>query len=176
MADRLISINTDSTAGLRFPAQVRDEINVVADARIAASSVSVSSISAIGTPSSSTFLRGDGAWAVAGSGGGGEPVIAAGTTSQYWRGDKTWQTLPAHSADSTLLARANHTGTQAAVTISDFSTAADARITAATGVGVQAYSAALTAWAGKTAPSGAVVGTTDTQVLTNKTIDRKSVV
>lgn len=24
-------------------------------------------------------------------GGGGEPVITAGTTSQYWRGDKTWQ-------------------------------------------------------------------------------------
>ncbi len=27
------------------------------------------------------------------SGLGGEPVISAGTTSQYWRGDKTWQTL-----------------------------------------------------------------------------------
>jgi hypothetical protein len=24
-----------------------------------------------------------------------EPVIAAGTTAQYWRGDKTWQALPA---------------------------------------------------------------------------------
>jgi hypothetical protein len=24
-----------------------------------------------------------------------EPTIAAGTTSQYWRGDKSWQTLPA---------------------------------------------------------------------------------
>lgn len=27
------------------------------------------------------------------SGLGGEPAIAAGTTSQYWRGDKSWQTL-----------------------------------------------------------------------------------
>ena len=27
------------------------------------------------------------------SGLGGEPTITAGTTSQYWRGDKTWQTL-----------------------------------------------------------------------------------
>ncbi|CAB4126252.1 hypothetical protein UFOVP153_61 [uncultured Caudovirales phage] len=27
------------------------------------------------------------------SGLGGEPAITAGTTSQYWRGDKTWQTL-----------------------------------------------------------------------------------
>ena len=28
-------------------------------------------------------------------GGGGEPVITAGTTSQYWRGDKTWQDFDA---------------------------------------------------------------------------------
>lgn len=39
----------------------------------------------------------------------------------------------ANSADATLLARANHTGTQLAATISDFSTAADARITNAVG-------------------------------------------
>lgn len=26
-----------------------------------------------------------------------EPVIASGTTAQYWRGDKTWQTLPSTS-------------------------------------------------------------------------------
>lgn len=37
----------------------------------------------------------------------------------------------ANSADATLLARANHTGTQLASTISDFATAADARIAAA---------------------------------------------
>jgi hypothetical protein len=27
----------------------------------------------------------------------GEPKITAGTTSQYWRGDKTWQTLPTYT-------------------------------------------------------------------------------
>lgn len=43
--------------------------------------------------------------------------------------------------------RANHTGSQLASTISDFSTAADARISAAIGVTVQAYDADLTAWA-----------------------------
>jgi hypothetical protein len=89
-----------------------------------------------------------------------ELVIAAGTTGQYWRGDKAWQTLnqdavpdgttnkaftatnqtklagiasgaTANSSDATLLARSNHTGIQTASTISDFSTAADARISAA---------------------------------------------
>jgi hypothetical protein len=39
--------------------------------------------------------------------------------------------------------RANHHGTQLAATISDFSTAADARVSAAIGVTVQAYSAIL---------------------------------
>lgn len=38
------------------------------------------------------------------------------------------------------------------------------------GVNVQAYDSDLTAWAGKTAPTGTAVGTTDTQTLTNKTI------
>ena len=39
---------------------------------------------------------------------------------------------------------------------------------------VQAYDADLTAWAGKTAPTGTAVGTTDTQTLTNKTINLTS--
>ncbi len=38
--------------------------------------------------------NGAGAWRfLAGGSGGGEPTITPGTTSQYWRGDKTWQTL-----------------------------------------------------------------------------------
>lgn len=47
---------------------------------------------------------------------------------------------------------------------------ADGRIASAVGVSVQAYDADLTAFAGKTAPAGAVVGTTDTQTLSSKTI------
>ena len=42
------------------------------------------------------------------------------------------------------------------------------------GSSVQAYDADLTTWAGKTAPSGTVVGTTDTQTLSNKTISGPS--
>lgn len=38
------------------------------------------------------------------------------------------------------------------------------------GTDIQAYDADLTTWAGKTAPSGTVVGTSDSQTITNKTI------
>ena len=65
---------------------------------------------------------------------GKENAITTGTTAQYWRGDKSFQTLDktavglsnVPNVDATD--RANHTGTQLAATISDFDSAADARV------------------------------------------------
>lgn len=65
---------------------------------------------------------------------GKENAITAGTVSQYWRGDKSFQTLDkiavglsnVPNIDATN--RANHTGTQTASTISDFDSASDARV------------------------------------------------
>ncbi len=59
---------------------------------------------------------------------GKEPSITAGTTAQYYRGDKTFQTLDKAAVGLPLVvnvdatARANHTGTQSADTLVDGTT------------------------------------------------------
>lgn len=128
----------------------------------------------------STFLRADGTFATPpGGGGGGGDMYAAvydpnnvaddafdmdnmaeGATAKILTVAERSKLggvasgATANSSDATLLARANHTGTQTASTISDFSSAADARLAAAVGVSVQAYDADLTTWAGITPAAG----------------------
>lgn len=63
----------------------------------------------------------------------------------------------ANGSDSTLLDRANHTGTQTASTIIDFSTAADARIATAAGVSIQGYSASTTILGNTATGTGSIV-------------------
>jgi len=46
-----------------------------------------------------------------------EPAITAGTTAQYWRGDKTWQTLPSGGASAASAVTFTPTGSVAATNV-----------------------------------------------------------
>jgi hypothetical protein len=85
---------------------------------------------------------------------------------QLWTGS-AW--VAAYVSGSGYLAAANN--------LSDVANTGTARtnLGLAIGTNVQAYAANLTTWAGTTAPSGTVVGTTDTQTLTNKTLTNPTV-
>jgi hypothetical protein len=106
-----------------------------ADALLTGTPVSIGSANATGS-SNTSFPRLDhvhdhGSQTV----GTMHAAVIAGSTSGFMTGtDKTKLDgiatgATANSSDATLLARANHTGTQLSATVSDFSTAADARIT-----------------------------------------------
>jgi hypothetical protein len=104
---------------------------------------------------------------------GKEPTIVAGTTAQYWRGDKSWQTLNTTAvAEGTNLYYTDARVIAAPLTgyVSGAGTvaAADTILQAIQKLnGNEAAHEAATAAHGAT---GAVVGTTNTQTLTNKTL------
>lgn len=130
----------------------------LADTALQPGEVTVGDIDATGTPNSSTYLRGDGAWATPSAGVtyvgvsvptgfsvSGSPVTSSGTlTLSYAMGYQGYTTAEANKlsgvasgatanqSDAYLLNRANHTGAQAISTVSGLQTALDDKALQAT--------------------------------------------
>lgn len=94
-----------------------------------------------------------------------ESAIAAGTTSQYWRGDKTWQDFFTSVRAATLTGLS--TATNAVITAADTVLSAFGKIQKQ----ISDHFAATSAHG----VAGVVVGTTGSQTLTNKTLTKPTI-
>lgn len=97
-----------------------------------------------------------------------EPTIAAGTTAQYWRGDKSWQDFASAVRASVLTGLS--TATNAVITAADTVLSALGKLQKQ----ISDNLTTLTTHTGGTAEhgaTGAIVGTTNVQTLFSKTLD-----
>lgn len=146
---------------------------------IAAGTTATGAHQTIAPGTSGHFLKSAGASALASFAAITADDVVDGTTNKVYTGTEKTKlagiatSATANSSDATLLARANHTGTQTASTISDFSTAADARISAATATGsgslVRATSPTLVTPALGTPASGVATNLTGLPLTTGVT-------
>lgn len=97
-----------------------------------------------------------------------EPPITAGTTAQYWRGDKTWRDF-ATDVRATVLTGLS-TATNAVITATDTVLSALGKLQKQISDNLTTLTTHTGASTGVHGVTGAVVGTTGTQTLTNKTL------
>ena len=114
---RDVLVNGNETLGRSVQISENDGVNWLQGANY----VRVKAPAVVGAPRNITWPDKDGVIAttddVSAASAGMEPAVAAGTSSQYYRGDKTWQSLasavaatPAVAANTAKVTNATHTG------------------------------------------------------------------